>query len=467
MHEAFAAQVLCNVKMLASKAVRAVGARARRGDRRGRHGPLQRARRLDRDRPPVRRDGRAHRDHGAARAPAARRAASGSRRAARPAASARPWCWRRPRDGGPGGGPRSAPKRASSRSRCGATASRSSRSTTSRDAENTITMALQAQLAGDHRADRGGRVDRRGGPHERQAARLRRRASSADLLTSIKFATDGERVATELGHALRKLEGLRKPVVAAVHGRALGGGFELALACHAIVASDDPETLARPARGAARGHVRGQRDAARREPRRAAGRRSTSRRRRARCAPRRRGSSASSTTCAPGRSSSTPRPAHAKALVGHVPRVRGERGDLKTLALEKNPIGRRLLFRKARERERRRRPHTRRPRSWSDVLERFADKGFDAAARLEARLFGELVVSETAHRLIELFFATTALDEAPGSTRRSEARPMPARRGARRRADGRRDRLRERGRRGSPCASRRRTTRRSAARSAE
>jgi len=34
-----------------------------------------------------------------------------------------------------------------------------------------------------------------------------------------------------------------KPVVAAVHGAALGGGLEVALACHYVLASDDPKTV--------------------------------------------------------------------------------------------------------------------------------------------------------------------------------------------------------------------------------
>ena len=39
-----------------------------------------------------------------------------------------------------------------------------------------------------------------------------------------------------------QLENLSIPVVAAVHGACLGGGLELAMACHAIVCSDSPKT---------------------------------------------------------------------------------------------------------------------------------------------------------------------------------------------------------------------------------
>lgn len=41
---------------------------------------------------------------------------------------------------------------------------------------------------------------------------------------------------------LRRLETLGKPVVAAINGAALGGGWEICLACHYRVALDDKST---------------------------------------------------------------------------------------------------------------------------------------------------------------------------------------------------------------------------------
>jgi enoyl-CoA hydratase / 3-hydroxyacyl-CoA dehydrogenase len=64
-------------------------------------------------------------------------------------------------------------------------------------------------------------------------------------------AGDIDRIAafTERGQALlRRIETCAKPVVARVHGLALGGGVELALACHAIVATPKA-TLAFPETG--------------------------------------------------------------------------------------------------------------------------------------------------------------------------------------------------------------------------
>ena len=53
---------------------------------------------------------------------------------------------------------------------------------------------------------------------------------------------------------MNRLDDFPKPIVAAIHGACLGGGLELALACHWRIATDSPEDPARPAGGAARAH---------------------------------------------------------------------------------------------------------------------------------------------------------------------------------------------------------------------
>src|SRR3712207_4485012 len=51
-----------------------------------------------------------------------------------------------------------------------------------------------------------------------------------------RFVREGKAV-------LRRLEKLGKPVVAAINGAALGGGFEIALACHHRIVVDDPKAV--------------------------------------------------------------------------------------------------------------------------------------------------------------------------------------------------------------------------------
>ncbi|HET8645947.1 MAG TPA: enoyl-CoA hydratase-related protein, partial [Vicinamibacteria bacterium] len=60
---------------------------------------------------------------------------------------------------------------------------------------------------------------------------------------TIRSQLEGETLSREGQVLLDRLEALRVPVVAAIHGACLGGGLETALACHYRVASDDPKTV--------------------------------------------------------------------------------------------------------------------------------------------------------------------------------------------------------------------------------
>jgi 3-hydroxyacyl-CoA dehydrogenase / enoyl-CoA hydratase / 3-hydroxybutyryl-CoA epimerase len=242
--------------------------------------------------------------------------------------------------------------------------------------------------------------------------------ANIEFLSGIRVAQEAEKLAGELAKRLGELRA-GKPIVAAVHGAALGGGFELALAAHAIVATDDKKTvlgLPEVKLGllpAANGMLR---------------------------VAERAGLACALDLALTGKNL---RPAKAKKLLlvdevcpeavlidvaaelaKRLSRSKvgpnkkpGPHGldAVKRFLLEENALGKKVLFSKAREATRKKtRGHYPATERILDVLELYGKKGFSAAAALEAKAFGELVVSETSRQLRGIFFATTALKKDTG-----------------------------------------------------
>jgi 3-hydroxyacyl-CoA dehydrogenase/enoyl-CoA hydratase/3-hydroxybutyryl-CoA epimerase len=86
-------------------------------------------------------------------------------------------------------------------------------------------------------------------------------------------------------------------------------------------------------------------------------------------------------------------------------------------ALEENPIGLKVLFSQARRALLKKTGgHYPAPEKALEAIRIGLEKGMKEGLAAEARLFGELTVDETSKRLIEIFFATTALKKDNGTT---------------------------------------------------
>ncbi len=93
----------------------------------------------------------------------------------------------------------------------------------------------------------------------------------------------------------------------------------------------------------------------------------------------------------------------------------GDGSKLALLALEGNPLGRGLVYRKARQAVlAKTHGHYPAPLRAVDAVEHGLRHGMAAGLAREARLFGELAVSEPARRLMEIFFAQSALKKDTG-----------------------------------------------------
>jgi 3-hydroxyacyl-CoA dehydrogenase/enoyl-CoA hydratase/3-hydroxybutyryl-CoA epimerase len=237
-----------------------------------------------------------------------------------------------------------------------------------------------------------------------------------DEFLTMTSATDAEALSRGGQALLARLESLRVPVVAAIHGACLGGGLETALACRYRVATDHPKTvLALPE--VQLGLVPGA-GGTQRLPRliglqRALDMILTGRNIRAKQA------------YQMGLVDELVHPAILREVAldrvrrladrslesRHSPKGRGATGVL----LEDNPIGRSIVFKKAREGVMSKtHGHYPAPLAALAAVQAGYEGGDELGYRMESRSFGELAMSDVARELMFLFFATTALKKDPG-----------------------------------------------------
>ncbi len=241
-----------------------------------------------------------------------------------------------------------------------------------------------------------------------------------ELLQSLASAADGEKLAREAQAGFDRLERYPKPVVAAIHGACLGGGLEWALACHYRIATDHPRTQL--------GQVEIQLGVI-------PGGGGTQR------LPRLVGLQTGLDLILAGKTVKARRAlkiglvdeAVPPALLLDVARARAaalasgklrrekrrKEGAVETVAraaLEENFLGREVVFRQARKAVlEKTKGHYPAPLRALEAIEYGYQKGFAKGLAKEAQLFGQLAVSDVARRLMEIFFATTALKKDNGT----------------------------------------------------
>jgi 3-hydroxyacyl-CoA dehydrogenase/enoyl-CoA hydratase/3-hydroxybutyryl-CoA epimerase len=236
-----------------------------------------------------------------------------------------------------------------------------------------------------------------------------------DQFLEIRSSGEAERISRLGQDLLHRLERLRVPVVAAIHGACLGGGLETVLACRYRVCTDHPKTIfAQPE--VQLGIIPGMGGTQR--------------------LPKLVGLQAALDMILTGRNVRAKRalqiglvdemvhPAilrdialdRARGLADGSRKVsRSGTHGATSLLLEHNPIGRSVVFKKARDSVMEKtHGHYPAPLAALDAVQAGYARGFEGGLREEARLFGELAVTDVSRQLVFLFFASNALKKDPG-----------------------------------------------------
>jgi 3-hydroxyacyl-CoA dehydrogenase/enoyl-CoA hydratase/3-hydroxybutyryl-CoA epimerase len=240
--------------------------------------------------------------------------------------------------------------------------------------------------------------------------------AGADIeeFTAITTQTEAERLSFEGQETVSRLETFQKPIVAAIHGACLGGGLEVALACHYRIASDHPKTvlgLPEVQLGLIPGAGGCQR------------------------LPRLIGARAALDMILTGKTERASK-AYRLGLVDEVvpasilrqvaiaaaERLAREglpkrqlKGGVAGMFLDGTSAGRRLVYRGARKQVLKKTGgHYPAPLAALEAVEVGLEQGIAAGLAEEHRAFGELAVGDVSRKLVQIFFATTALKKDDG-----------------------------------------------------
>ena len=239
-----------------------------------------------------------------------------------------------------------------------------------------------------------------------------------DDFQSAGTAAEAEQLSRGAQAHFDRLEAYPKPVVVAIHGICLGGGLEWSMACTWRIATDDPRTrlgLPETQLGVIPGAGGTQRLPRLVGVQTALDMICSARQLKARKALR---AGLVDEVVPPAILLAVARQRARELAEGKLrrqPRRAGPMERLTRAALEENAVGRGLVYWKARQAVRARtRGHYPAPLRAIDAVEYGLKRGKAAGLVLEARIFGELAVSQTAQRLMEIFFAQSALRKDNG-----------------------------------------------------
>jgi 3-hydroxyacyl-CoA dehydrogenase/enoyl-CoA hydratase/3-hydroxybutyryl-CoA epimerase len=240
--------------------------------------------------------------------------------------------------------------------------------------------------------------------------------AGADIeeFTALTSQDSAERLSFEGQETVSRVETFHKPIVAAIHGACLGGGLELALACHYRIATDHPKTqlgLPEVQLGLIPGAGGCQR------------------------LPRLIGARAALDMILAGKSERATKALRLGLVDEVVPQSilrqvaisgadrlareglpkRAGKGGMAGLLLDRTSAGRRLVYRAARKQVLKKTGgHYPAPLAALEAVRVGLEQGVTAGLAEEHRAFGELAVGDVSRKLVQIFFATTALKKDDG-----------------------------------------------------